>query len=77
VGANNPVTRMRQPRYPILIDTGRRRVRAGFSAPASEERAEISLHLRDKGWCAYSIHFDSQANTWIAQVIDPKTRRAA
>jgi hypothetical protein len=52
-------------------------VRAGFSAPATEERAEISLHLRDKGWAAYSIQFDSQANAWVAQVLDPKARRAA
>ena len=76
-GAKNPVTPMRQPRFPILVDTGRRRVRAGFSAPASEEPAEISLHLRDKGWSAYSIHFDAQANAWIAQVFNPKTRHAA
>lgn len=68
---------MRQPRYPILVDTGRRRVRGGFAAPASEEPAEISLRLRDKGWSAYSIHFDARENAWIAQVFDPKTRRAA
>jgi hypothetical protein len=68
---------MRQSRYPILVDTGRRRVRPGLSTPASEEPVLISLHLRDKGWSAYSIHFDAQANAWIAQVFDPKTRGTA
>lgn len=68
---------MRQPRYPILIDTDRPRVRGGFTAPLGEEPAEISLHLRDKDWSAYSIQFDPQGIAWIAQVFDPKDRRAA
>jgi len=70
------VTPMRQPRFPILVDTGRRRVRAGFSAPASEEPAEISLHLRDKGWSAYSIRFEPEAAVWVAKIIDLKTWRS-
>jgi len=51
-------------------------VRAGFSAPASEEPAEISLHLRDKGWSAYSIRFEPEAAVWVAKIIDLKTWRS-
>ena len=67
---------MRQPKFPIFVDTGRRRVRGGFSAPASEEPALISLHLRERGWNAYSVHFDPQENAWIAQVLDIKRHAA-
>jgi hypothetical protein len=68
---------MRQPRFPVLIDTGRRRVRARFSAPATEERALISLQLRDMGWNAYSVRLDEQTSAWIALVIDSKRKHAA
>ncbi len=68
---------MRQPRFPVLIDTGRRRVRARFSAPATEERALISLHLREMGWKAYSVRLDEQANAWVALVIDSRQKHAA
>jgi hypothetical protein len=68
---------MRQPRFPVLVDTGRRRVRARFSAPASEERALISLQLREMGWKAYSVRLDEQANAWIALVMDRRHRQHA
>jgi hypothetical protein len=68
---------MRQPRFPVMVDTGRRRVRAGFSAPAAEEPALISLRLREKGWSAYSIGFDPEATVWVAKIIDFKTKHAA
>jgi hypothetical protein len=67
---------MRQTRFPVIIDTGRRRVHARFSAQASEEPAEISLHLRDKGWSAYSIRFEPEAAVWVAKIIDPKSWHA-
>jgi hypothetical protein len=68
---------MRQPRFPVLVDTGHRRVRAGFSAPLVEEPALISLKLRDKGWSVYAIQLEPQAKAWVARVIDPKAKRAA
>ena len=76
-GGKTLVDAMRQRRFPVLIDTGRRRVRAGFSAPEAEEPALISLHLREKGRAAYSIRFDPQSRAWIARVMDFKTKRAA
>jgi hypothetical protein len=63
---------MRQRRFPVLLDTAKGRVRAGFSAPAAEEPVRIALRLREKGWTAYRVRFDSDGGAWIASVIDWK-----
>ena len=65
-------TAMRQRRFPVLLDTARGRVPARFSAPAGAEPVEIALRLREKGWTAYRIRYDSVASAWIATVIDWK-----
>jgi len=67
---------MRQPRYPVFVITGQRRVRVGFSAPANEESAQIALKLRDKGWDAYRLRFEAETDAWIASVIDWKRKHA-
>ena len=66
---------MRQRRYPVLVETRLGRRRAGFSAPAGEDRVHIALKLRDKGWPVYQVRFDPESGAWVASVID--TKRAA
>lgn len=63
---------MRQRRFPVLLDTARGRVRAGFSAPANEEPVRIAMKLRERGRTAYRVRFDFAAGAWIASVIDWK-----
>lgn len=63
---------MRQRRFPVLLETARGRIRAGFTAPAGEERVQIALRLREKGWTAYRVRLDEEAGAWIASVIDWK-----
>jgi hypothetical protein len=61
---------MPQRRFPVLVEKGARPVRAGLSAPASEEPASVALKLRDKGLDAYRIRFDPEAKAWLAAIID-------
>jgi hypothetical protein len=56
--------------FPVLVDKGSRRMRAGMRAGASEEPAIVALKLRDKGFDAYRICFDAEAKAWIAAVMD-------
>jgi len=63
---------MRQRRFPVLLDTAKGRVRAGFSAPATEEPVRIAMKLRERGRTAYRVRFDSDESAWIASVIDWK-----
>src|SRR5262245_3418977 len=64
--------KMRQRRYPVIVDTPQGRVPAGFSAPANEEPVGVSLRLRDRGWSVYKVRFDADAGLWIAAVINSK-----
>ena len=63
---------MRQRRFPVLLDTAKGRVRAGFSAPADEEPVRIALKLRERGRTAYRVRLDLEGRAWIASVIDWK-----
>jgi hypothetical protein len=63
-------------RFPILVDKGTRRVRAGLSAGAGEEPALVALRLREKGFDAYRIGFDTDAKAWIAVVMDWRKQAA-
>jgi len=63
---------MRQRRFPVLLETAKGRVRAGFSAPADEEPVQIALRLRERGRTVYRVRFDEEASAWIASVIDWK-----
>ena len=65
-------TAMRQRRFPVLLETTKRRVRAGFSAPADEEPVRIALKLRERGRIAYRVRLDLEGGAWIASVIDWK-----
>ncbi len=65
---------MRNPRYPVLVATGKRHVRAGFSASLTETPAELALKLRDRGWDAYRLQFEAENKAWIASVIDWKRK---
>ena len=68
---------MPQSRYPVLVDTGQRRVRAGFSASANETPVALALKLREKGWDAYRLRFEAETKAWIASVIDWKRKHPA
>ena len=72
VSDSNRETAMRQRRFPVLLDTVRGRVRAGFSAPANEEPVRIAMKLRERGRTAYRVRFDFEAGAWIVSVIDWK-----
>ena len=63
---------MHQRRYPVLVETPRGHLRAGFSSPATEEPVCISLKLRDQGWSVYRVRFDMDLGKWVASVIDSK-----
>ena len=66
---------MRQRRYPVLVDTPQGHFRAGFSAPEDEDRAGISLKVRDRGWLVYRVRFEPDQGAWVVSVMN--TRRAA
>ena len=63
---------MRQRRFPVLLETAKGRVRAGFSAPAAEEPVQVALKLRERGRIASRGRFDTEAGVWLATVIDWK-----
>ena len=63
---------MRQRRYPVLLESAKGRVRAGFSAPADQEPVEVALRLRESGRTVYRVRFDPEAEAWIASVMDWK-----
>lgn len=63
---------MRQRRFPVLLETAKGRVRAGFSEPADAEPVQVALKLREKGRTAYRVRFDAETGAWIASVIDWK-----
>ncbi|HEX5779297.1 MAG TPA: hypothetical protein VFY21_10695 [Xanthobacteraceae bacterium] len=63
---------MRQRRFPVLLETAKGRIRAGFSAPAAEEPVQVALKLRERGRIAYRVRFDAEAGVWLASVIDWK-----
>lgn len=63
---------MRERRFPVLLETAKGRVRAGFSAPASEEPVQVALKLRERGRTAFRVRFDADQGAWIASVIDWK-----
>ncbi len=63
---------MRQRRFPVLLDTVKGRVRAGFSAPADEEPVRIALKLRERGRTASRVRLDLEGRAWIVAVIDWK-----
>lgn len=54
----------------MLIETSKGRSRTGLSAAATAQPFEVSLALREMGWRAYRVQFDSTAGAWIATVID-------
>jgi hypothetical protein len=66
---------MRQHRFPVFVDTRFGRIRAGFSAPPTEEPAAVALKLRDRGWIAYRIRFEADDEAWVAAVLN--AQRAA
>lgn len=63
---------MRLRRFPVLLETAKGRVRAGFSAPAAEEPVQVAMKLRERGRDAYRVRFDADAGVWLATVIDWK-----
>jgi hypothetical protein len=63
---------MRQRRFPVLLETAKGRIRAGFSASAAEEPVAVALKLRERGRDAYRVRFDAEAGAWLATVIDWK-----
>jgi hypothetical protein len=63
---------MRQRRFPVLLETAKGRIRAGFSASAAEEPVYVALRLRERGRDVYRIRFDVEAGAWLATVIDWK-----
>lgn len=63
---------MRQRRFPVLLETAKGRIRAGFSAPADAEPVQVALELRERGRPAYRVRFDAEEGTWIASVMDWK-----
>jgi hypothetical protein len=65
-------TAMRQRRFPVLLETAKGRIRAGFSAPAVEEPVQVALKLRERGRDVYRVRFDLEAKAWLATVIDWK-----
>jgi hypothetical protein len=65
-------TMMRQRRFPVLLETAKGRIRAGFSAPAAEEPVQVAMKLRERGRDAYRVRFDAEAGVWLATVIDWK-----
>jgi hypothetical protein len=72
VGESSRETAMRHRRFPVLLETAKGRVRAGFSAPADEEPVRIALKLRERGRTAYRVRLDLEGGAWIASVIDWK-----
>ena len=63
---------MRQRRFPVLLETAKGRIRAGFSAPATEEPVQVAMKLRERGRDAYRVRFDAEVGVWLATVIDWK-----
>jgi hypothetical protein len=55
---------------PVLIESHKSRVPSGLSVLPSAQPFEISMALREIGWRAYRVQFDSAAAAWIARVID-------
>lgn len=55
---------------PVLIETPKGRTRVGLWVSPEAEPFEVSIALREKGWRAYRVQFDSAADAWIAKVID-------
>jgi hypothetical protein len=55
---------------PVLIESHKCRAPSGLSVSTSAQPFEISIALRELGWKAYRVQFDSSATAWIAKVID-------
>jgi hypothetical protein len=55
---------------PVLIESHKGRAPSGLSVSPSAQPFEISIALRELGWKAYRVQFDSSATAWIAKVID-------
>jgi hypothetical protein len=72
IAAGSRETVMRERRFPVLLETAKGRVRAGFSAPANEEPVQVALKLRERGRTAFRVRFDTDLGAWIASVIDWK-----
>jgi hypothetical protein len=62
-------------RFPVFLDTRLGRIRAGFSATASEKPAVVALKLRNRGWIAYKIRWDAEDEAWVATIARRATPR--
>ena len=70
------VSRMRQRRRRVFIDTHKGCVSAGFTVAAEADAADVSMRLRERGWIAYRLRLEAEQHAWVATVID-WARRAA
>jgi hypothetical protein len=55
---------------PLLIETPSGRTSARVSFHSTAQPVDVSLALREGGWAAYRLRFDSDVSAWIAKVID-------
>jgi hypothetical protein len=54
----------------VFIDTPKGRVSAGFTVPATDDDADVSMKLRERGWAPYRLRLEPEQHAWVAVVID-------
>ena len=64
------VHRMPHRRRRVFVDTAKGRVSAGFSVPETDDAADVSMKLRQRGWMPYRLRLEAEQNAWVATVID-------
>jgi hypothetical protein len=67
------VGRMPYPhRRRVFIDTVKGRVSAGFTVPETDDAADVSVKLRERGWEPYRVRLEPEQHAWVAVVMDWK-----
>jgi len=55
---------------PVLIEFGAETIKSQIVAPETEEPAQVSLRVRDRGWAPYRVRFDQGQAAWIVSTFE-------
>jgi len=58
-------------RYPVMLESTKGRISAGFTMPATSNPVDVAMRLRERGYDPYRIRLEDDG-AWVATLIDWK-----
>ena len=57
-------------RRPIMIELDGKLINSQVFASETEQPADVSMRVREKGWLPYRVRFDGSQAAWIVSSLD-------